>query len=64
MFWASDDLLRLLSHLDINYVGFATFLVNDTHPPMVTSVRHSFMDGGFDQDSYLLAGLIDPQNSA
>jgi len=64
MFWASDNLFRLFSHLDMHDVRFAAFLVNDANPAMVTSVGHSFVNGGFDQDGDLLPGLIDPQDSA
>jgi hypothetical protein len=59
MFWASDNLFRLFSHLDMHDVRFAAFLVNNTDPSMIASVRHPLMDGGFDQDSDLLPGLID-----
>jgi hypothetical protein len=64
MFWASDDLFRLFSYLNMYDVGFAAFLVNDANPTMIASVGHSLMDGGFDQNSDLLPWLIDPQDSA
>jgi len=64
MFGSRDNLFRLFSHLDVHDVRFAAFLVNDANPTMVTSVRHPFVNGGFNQDSDLLPGLVDPQDSA
>jgi hypothetical protein len=64
MFGASDNLFRLFSYLDVHDVRFAAFLVNDPNPTMVTSVGHSFVNGGFNQDSDFLPGLVDPQDSA
>ena len=55
MFRASDNLLRLLSHLYMHDIGFAAFLMYDADPTVIPSVRHSLMNGGFDQDSYLLS---------
>jgi hypothetical protein len=64
MFWAGDDLFRLTSYLDMNYVGFAASLMNHAHPAMVASVRHSLMNGRFDQDSDFLPWLIGSQYPA
>jgi hypothetical protein len=64
MFWASDNLFRLFSHLNMHHVGLASLLMDNSNPAMVTSVGHSFVNGGFDQDGDLLPGLIDPQDSA
>lgn len=64
MFWASDNLFHQFSYLDIHDVRFTAFLVNDANPTVVPSVRHSLMDGGLDQDSDLLPGFIDSQDSA
>jgi hypothetical protein len=64
VFWASNNLFRLFSHLDVYDVGFAALLVDDADSTMVTSMRHSLVNRRFDQDSYLLAGFIDSQDSA
>ena len=64
MFWASDNLLRLISHLDMNDVGFAAFLMYDANPAMVASVRHALVNGGFNQDRDFLPGFICSQYPA
>jgi hypothetical protein len=64
MFWASDDLFRLISYLDVDDIGFAAFLMNHANPAVVASVRHSLVNGWFDQDGDLLPGLIGSQYPA
>ena len=59
MFRASDNLLRLFSHFDVHDVGFAPSFMNDADPSVVPSVWHALMDGGFNENSDLLSGLID-----
>jgi len=44
-------------------VGFASFLVNNAHSAVVTSVGHSLVNRRFNQNGYLLSGFIDPQDS-
>lgn len=58
MFWASDDLFRLFPHLDVNHIGLAALLMNHADSAMVTPMRHPFVNGRFDQDSYFLSGFI------
>jgi hypothetical protein len=64
MFWAGDNLFRLVTHLDMDDVGFTAFLMNHANPAMVTSVRHSLVNGWFDQDSDFLPGLVCSQYPA
>jgi hypothetical protein len=58
MFWAGDNLFGLMSDCDLNDVGFTAFLMNDADSTVVTSVWHSLVNGGFDQDSDLLTKLV------
>ena len=64
MFRASDNLFRLLSHLDLHHVGLASFLMDNSDSAVVTSVGHSFVNGGLDQDGDLLSGFIRSQYAA
>jgi len=64
MFWSSDDLLCLISHLDMDDVGFAALLMNHADPTMVASVRHPLVNGRVEQDSDFLARFVCSQYSA
>ena len=48
----------------MNNVGLTPFFMNDADPTVVTSVRHSLVNGGFDQDGDFLSGFVCSKYSA
>jgi len=63
MFRARDDLFRLLSHFDMNHIGFAAFAMNYPHSSVVASVRHALMYRRLEQDRNFLPLLVRSKDS-
>jgi hypothetical protein len=64
MLRASDDLLCLISHLNIDDVRLAASLMNHADPTVVTPVRHSLVNGRVEEDRDFLPRLVCSQDSA
>ncbi len=63
VFRASDDLFRLLSHSDMNDIGFASFGVNYSHSSVVAPVWHALVYRRLDQDCNFLPFLVRSKDS-
>ena len=64
MFRSGDNLFRMATHLDMNDIGFAALLMNYSNPPVVSSVRHTLVNGRFNYDRNFLSGKVGSEDSA
>jgi hypothetical protein len=58
VFWTSNDLFGLVTHLNMNDVGFTAFLMNDPNSSVVTPMGHAFVQRRLYQDGHLFSGLV------
>ena len=64
MFGSSDDLPLLSSRCDVDDVGFTAFFMDHSNPTVISSVRHTLVNGRLNYDRNLLSRFIRSQNPA